>query len=291
MPAFLSPLRYPGGKAKLGNFIGRIIERNLSGRTVYIEPFSGGAGVALHLLFHEFVHRIVLNDLDRGIASFWRCVFHRTDDLIDLVLSCDLSVKEWMRQNEIYANRCSAGELELGFATLYLNRTNRSGILNARPIGGLNQTGPWKMDARFNRVELSNRIRRLGGYRNRVLVTNIDALQLLSALDSVVETGQPFIYVDPPYLAKGWDLYLNAVSMDGHRSIAEILRKSGKHWVVTYDNHVAVPEFYPSERKALYRLNHTAAKQHFGTEYIVFSDTLAVDCLQAVGPHGAHWVN
>jgi DNA adenine methylase len=135
----------------------------------YVEPFAGGAGVALRLLFDEFVDEVVLNDLNPGIAAFWRSMFTDTDALLERVAACDLTIDEWHQQRSVYLEG-AADDLDLGFATFYLNRTNRSGILDARPIGGLEQTGKWRIDARFDREKLSARMRVLSRYASRVVI-------------------------------------------------------------------------------------------------------------------------
>ena len=44
-----SPLRYPGGKAQLFPLVRDIIVANRLNGATYIEPFAGGAGLALKL--------------------------------------------------------------------------------------------------------------------------------------------------------------------------------------------------------------------------------------------------
>lgn len=290
MAPYLSPLRYPGGKGILAEFISHVLDATRPRRSTYFEPFAGGSGVGLYLLFNEHVQRIVLNDLDPGIAAFWRSVFRSSEELVELVRTCDLSVDAWRQHWQTYKDG-SSNDLELGFSTLFLNRTNRSGILTARPIGGLEQRGRWKIDARFNRSDLAARILRIARYANRVEILEQDALQLLQASDWLGGKNEPFIYADPPYLSKGSGLYLNSLGWDDHLAIARQLSEWGGGWIVTYDHDERVPrDLYPDRRCAEYSLSHSASTQRFGKEYMVFSDCLQVDTLEGIGPRGGEWV-
>src|SRR5258706_9901788 len=165
-----TPLRYPGGKAKLANYVKTIIEANGLFDGEYVEPYAGGAGIALELLFHEYVSKIYINDISRPIYSFWRSVLEHTDELIRLIRTVKLSVHSWDRQKKILSHPDDHDDLQLGFATFFLNRTNRSGILNGGVIGGRDQSGPWKIDARYNAEELTYRIAEIAKFKNRIKI-------------------------------------------------------------------------------------------------------------------------
>ena len=137
MPRIASPLRYPGGKSGLTRFLGEIINCNELGDCVYAEPYAGGAGAALSLLYGEYVSRIIINDFDQSIFAFWKSVLTRSNQFLQLVDEAKLTVAEWQHQKRIYRTPNSHSRLRLGFAAFYLNRCNRSGIIcNAGPIGG-----------------------------------------------------------------------------------------------------------------------------------------------------------
>jgi len=276
----ISPLRYPGGKGALAPFFGRLIETQPERPQVFVEPFAGGAGTALRLLIDEYVDHAVINDLDPGIAAFWRCVFVRTEDLAQLIESAEITVEAWHGHHSAYTSRRHGGDdLELGFATFFLNRTNRSGILGARPIGGLGQSGTWKIDARFNRANLAERVRTLGRYRNRVTVAEEDGIALVTRfLDP-----RHFVYADPPYLLRGSDLYLNTLTWADHQRLAKLLATARGRWLVTYDRDPRVPELYPGSRLAEFSIAHTASRQHVGQEFAVFADSIIVDALDGLG--------
>lgn len=269
----ISPLRYPGGKGSLAPFLGALIKAQEANIKTFVEPFAGGAGAALRLLYDEHVERIVLNDLDRGVAAMWRSIFGRTDAFIALLMSRPITVDQWHLEREIATASGGEDDLALGFATFFLNRTNRSGIHNARPIGGLDQAGKWKIDARFNRESLADRVSMLGQYRNRVLILEEDGIDVTQRY--LRGQGSVFVYADPPYIEKGSDLYLNQMSWDDHRRLAEVLQSRSSFWMLTYDHDDRVPALlYAGRRYLAFDIAHTAAVQHVGQEYAVFSDSL-----------------
>jgi DNA adenine methylase len=173
---YFTPLRYPGGKGKLAGFVKALLRANSLLDGDYVEPYAGGAAIALELLLHEYVTRIHINDVSRPIHAFWSSVLNHTDDLARLIVDTRLTVEQWDRQKKVLANPGHHDVLALGFATFFLNRTNRSGILNGGIIGGRDQTGPWKIDARFNPSELVTRITAIARMRSRIHLTRKDAL-------------------------------------------------------------------------------------------------------------------
>ena len=90
---FYSPLRYPGGKGKLTDFFHAIIEENNLSDGYYVEPYAGGASVALSLLFNEYVSKIIINDFDRSIYAFWFSVLNETRKLCELILKTKVNGK------------------------------------------------------------------------------------------------------------------------------------------------------------------------------------------------------
>ncbi len=276
---FLSPLRYPGGKAALAAFIGELIASADPSPTRYIEPFAGGAGVGLRLLFDEYVEEVVLNDLDAGIAAFWRCVFYRTDELVERVRRTRPTLAEWHRQHEVYLTG-SDNELDRAFATFFLNRTNHSGILpDARPIGGMRQRGVWRMNVRYNADALCERIERIGRYRNRVVVQQRDGIAI--AREYVGKQGN-FVYLDPPYIQKGAELYLDTLTLNDHARLARVLtQRTG--WLLTYDVNRMVRTWYAGHRRAIFSIRHVAGRQHLGREYMLFAPGLKLPPLGLLG--------
>ena len=172
-----SPLRYPGGKSCLYGLMASILHLNNMNRRDYAEPYAGGCGLALALLYGGHVADIHINDIDPSIWAFWHCVLERSDDLVAKIIGTPVTVDEWLKQREIHRKQDITDNLELGFSTFFLNRTNRSGIIKgAGVIGGLNQSGNYKIDCRYNVDELIRRIRRIKKYKDRIHLTNLDAL-------------------------------------------------------------------------------------------------------------------
>lgn len=270
-----SPLRYPGGKRRLVAFIGRILDANGLRDIQYVEPYAGGAAIGLSLLFEERARTIHLNDLDRAVYAFWHSAVNKTASLCSRIEKTQITMKEWHRQRAIYDAKSSSC-LDLGFATLFLNRTNRSGIvINAGAIGGTKQAGTWRLDARFNKDEVIARIERIGKYRRRIRFYQEDALSFSRRV--VRELGDDsFIFFDPPYIKKGGTLYLNNYTLEDHRALAGGLSRIAKPWVITYDIAAAKENLYPSHRRLMYSLRYTAQDQYRVKEVMFFSDKLVL---------------
>lgn len=272
MAEHYSPLRYPGGKSKLGRFLSAVLHGNGHTRSVYVEPYAGGAGTALHLLFEEYVDRVVINDRDPRVQSFWWAVTHQTREFIDLVRTTPVTVDQWRQQRELYT-RCDVdSRLRLGFATFFLNRTTRSGIVhNGGPIGGYDQTGKYKVDARYNSAELVRRVVRIGAYSDRIDVQGEDGQVLLARLSRDPDTARSaFVYLDPPYHSKGRDLYMNHFTSKQHESLAAFLRDDpGFSWLLTYDDVEEVRRLYKGLPRFHFSLSYTAYKRRQGTELLI----------------------
>lgn len=270
-----SPLRYPGGKKKLTGFIKDVIECNdLLGGT-YIEPFAGGASVALSLLFTEYVNNIVINDIDRSIYAFWHSVINSTEELCRLIRNTTVSVEEWDRQRAVQEHKGDCDVLELGFSTFFLNRTNRSGIVKGGIIGGREQTGKWKIDCRYNRADLIKRIEKVALYANRIELHNQDAIDFINAIRPVLGANV-LIYFDPPYYNPGAALYANFYTPDDHRELSEFIKCLDCKWMLTYDYTPDIIELYRDSERRLLTLSYTAAQKIRGSEMIAFSDDFII---------------
>lgn len=267
-----SPLRYPGGKSRITPLIRLIIEKTGMSNITYIEPFAGGAGVALSLLIDGVVKQIVINDYDKAIYSFWRMLKEDSQELIDLIRYTPLTIDEWKRQKEIYCTKNHKYSIELGFAAFYLNRTNRSGILNAGPIGGCTQNGKYKMNARFNRDALVCKIRKIVNYKSQITVYNKEIRGFIS---NVVPRHEEhaFVYFDPPYFKKGQRLYKNSLSPTDHADIAKkIITNVNCPWVITYDDEPEPREIYSDYLQRRYNLNYSVANKGKGCEIMIFQN-------------------
>ncbi len=237
----------------------------------YIEPYAGGAGAALELLFHEKVEKIIINDFDRSIYAIWHSILNNTNELIDRIHSSKLNLKEWHQIKNVYKNKKSK-LIELGFASFYLNRTNRSGIISGGPIGGTSQKGNWKIDARFNKKNLIERIEKISLYKKRIKVHNMDGVELMKKYLTI---ENKLFYVDPPYYVKGSSLYLNHYKEKDHKKLSKFLNSSFRqNWILTYDNVEAIRKLYPKRRQQIFDLNYHAAKPRKGDEVMIFSDSI-----------------
>jgi DNA adenine methylase len=286
---YISPLRYPGGKGKLGPYFARILASQSTPITTYAEPYAGGAGAGLYLLSHGHIDQLLINDLNPGIAAFWRSILTRGDEFVGLVQSEPITLESWHRHRAIYLHPEGRDDLELGFSTFFLNRCNRSGILTARPIGGLDQAGRWKIDARFNRDALVERIRYIQSMGRRIAVAQKPALDFLTTVSR--KKNPVLLYVDPPYLIKGEELYMSSHSWSDHEKLAKALDRLRHPWILTYDVDERVRRLYPNNRCLRYSISHTAQTQKVGREFMLFSRGLRVgDVSVATNRQGA-WVD
>lgn len=273
----LSPLRYPGGKNRIANFIAQVcVDNRISG--LYVEPYAGGASVALFLLFSNVVKKIVINDKDRSIYAFWYSVLHHTDRLCQMIIDTEVNVENWHKQKKVQSRKQYANLLELGFSTLFLNRTNRSGIISGGIIGGIDQTGEYKIDCRFNKEELINRIRRIAQRKDSISIYNLDAISLIYKIEQQRSKNlmNALIYFDPPYYKKGGSLYLNHYIKSDHKDVAGAISLLNYKWIVSYDNVPEIQELYKKFRNIEYSLKHTAHSARDGGEVLFFQDSLII---------------
>jgi DNA adenine methylase len=269
----ISPLRYPGGKSKLYPFFVALIKENAMCDVQYFEPYAGGAGLAIKLLINGFVEKISINDIDESIYAFWRAALYAADDFCDLIENTPLTIDEWHRQKSIWNLGDLTRETELGFSAYFLNRTNRSGIIEgAGPIGGYAQSGPWKIDVRLSKKPQIDNIKSLSRYAEQIDVSNLDAIKFIR---KNVKKKNAFIYLDPPYFAKSRKLYKNFYEPSDHLQIAQELEKyRDAKWVVSYDDVPQIRNAYCSFSPITYPLNYSAGSKTVGTEVIFLSDSL-----------------
>jgi len=267
-----SPLRYPGGKGKLAPLMELLIKNTGHVGGTYIEPFAGGAGIALELLEKGIVSKIVINDLDKGIYSFWRAILNETDRFIEMIEQVPLNIEEWNKQREIIMNRGNKYSFELGFATFYMNRTNRSGIINGGVIGGIEQSGKWKMNARFNKDNLIKRIIKISERKRDIHIYNKDVVSLIKNYLPIYEKNS-FVYFDPPYFGKGKQLYLNFFTYKDHVRIMKMINElENCDWVITYDDAQEIADIYSGFILKRFDLSYSAAVKRKASEIIIFKE-------------------
>ncbi|MBE0469938.1 MAG: DNA adenine methylase [Methyloprofundus sp.] len=269
---FYSPLRYPGGKSKLTAFVAETIRLNKLEGGAYVEPFAGGCAIAWYLLLNGHVNKVYINDLDPAVHAFWYSVLYKTEELCKLIQVTEITIDEWYKQREIYREK-PKDLLSLGFSTLFLNRTNRSGIIKAGVIGGLDQRGKYKLDCRFNKGRLIEQICNIAERKNDIRLTNIDATQFIEEYIPDIE-GKVFVNIDPPYYVKGKGLYQNFFEHDDHYRLFESIRRMSHPWIVTYDDTPEICGIYAEYEPEKFGLTYTAQTKRKGTEVIIHSPLL-----------------
>ena len=276
-----SPLRYPGGKGKLAKFMVAVVRANGLSDGRYIEPYAGGASIAWELLVTGVVRRVVINDISPHVVAFWTSVVSHTEELCRRIRDVPLSVEEWDRQKAVFGKPEESSVLQLGVACFYLNRTNRSGILNGGPIGGRSQQGNWRIDARFNREELIRRITKIADCRARIEVSRKDGVEFLRERSGGFSETD-LIYVDPPYYEKGRMLYYDAYGPEDHAAVAGALSELDRpSWVVSYDDVEAIRELYSFAPRLEYTIRYSARRRTHGREVMFFSNGMVIPELVA----------
>ncbi|MGP1717645.1 MAG: DNA adenine methylase [Methylophilus sp.] len=269
----LTPLRYPGGKSSFAPYVKSIIENNNLRGGVYMEPYAGGAAVGLDLLFNDICERIVINDLDLGIYNFWKSITDMSEHFLELLKETPVTIDQWYIQKNILSAPENYTSLEHGFATFFLNRTNRSGIIKGGVIGGKAQSGDYKLDARFNKEGLEKRIKRVASFSSRIEVCNMDAVDLIFTKASVLPENA-LIYLDPPYYVKGKGLYRNYYDHNDHVQIRDALNNLNKAWLVSYDSCPEIKKIYSDYHQVEYGLSYCAHQKVKGSEVIIFSKNI-----------------
>ena len=274
MPITDSPLRYPGGKSQLAPFVSTLLTLNNLQGGHYAEPFAGGAGIAWRLLFTGQASEIWLNDIDPAVYAFWKAAVHDTDALCERIHSISVTMDEWHRQRTVFKDAASK-PLDRAFATLFLNRTNRSGILDGGVIGGLQQTGSYKIDCRFNKTDLARKIMRIGRYREVIHLSNEDARLCLARWDKSLPP-RALLNIDPPYYGKGSELYINHFKPGDHASLSMQVQRLKHRWMMTYDDTPPIEALY--RRCPTYRtsLLYSAQTKRQGAELLITDGALIV---------------
>lgn len=267
-----SPLRYPGGKGCLSGLLTDVLDLNDLRGCVYYEPYAGGAGAALELLRSDAVSEVFINDADVRIGAFWESVLDETDRFVEEIFEVPLTIDEWRRQHDACANPAKGNRFSTGFAAFYMNRCNRSGVLSgAGPIGGYAQAGKWKLDVRFNRETLAERVLALGRLRERIHVFNTDALDFLKKqLPRGNARKQVLVYLDPPYVNKGQRLYLNSYEARDHKKLANyITPQSTLPWIMSYDDTDLVRQLYADQQLALLPIRYSLQEKRDARELLI----------------------
>lgn len=271
-----SPLRYPGGKVSLYDFLKKMLKKNNVTDGIYAEGFAGGGGAALKLLMLEDVNKIYLNDNDIFIYKLWYSILHNTEELLRKIYDTEVTIDEWKYRKSILKSKNltdNYSDIEIAFTTFFLNRCNRSGILKAGVIGGIEQNGDWKIDARYNKKDLMKRIELISFYKDRIKLSNKDVISFLKQISRLKNsTSDILVYLDPPYVKQGKDLYLNYFEKEDHIKLSKYLQKDFKNlWITSYDDNELIHSIYKEVTKNIFEFNYFANKTKIGRELIIAS--------------------
>lgn len=266
---FYSPLRYPGGKGRLAVLLKDVISENEIYDGTYIEPYVGGAGMALALLIEEYVWKIIINDIDPAIFAFWHTLLYKTEWLRKQIHDTPVNLDQWHIQKNIFDNSDEFPTEQLGFATFFLNRTNRSGILSGGVIGGKQQNSKYRIDARYNKPSLDKRIEVIARHRNRINLYNMDAAEFLQQITGELN-GKVLFYFDPPYYHKGGLLYTNHYKHADHEKMAETIKDLNHPWIVTYDDAPVISQFYKEVPSLRFSTTYSANLERLKGSEIMF---------------------
>lgn len=269
-----SPFRYPGGKGFLAGYLEHEVNRRFASPPVFVEPYCGGAGAALNLLLKGAVESIILNDADMRIYSAWKAILHESERFIETIRKINICIDTWNTQLDLVCNSQKCGyNFDVGFATFFINRTSRSGVIvGSGPIGGYSQSGKWKIDARFNKETLIKRISRVASLKDRITLRNLDAIEFCRGLAEISPPEQTFLFIDPPYIGAGGRLYLDAMNEAKHIMLSDWIKsKTFKQWILTYDDHPLIRESYADHSPHHLTVNYSLAKKRSEKELIYIS--------------------
>ncbi|MBT9147159.1 MAG: hypothetical protein DDT32_00911 [Syntrophomonadaceae bacterium] len=266
-----NPLRYPGGKYFLVDYIDKVLEANrLYGCTFY-EPYAGSAAVAIELLLSEKVENIVVVEKDPLIYAFWKSVVDHTAELCRRIEAIEVTLGTWyeMQKYKGIITPLEGSALDLGVAGLFLNRTNYSGILKANPLGGKSQSSDYKIDCRFNKQKIVGHIERISEKRTQFSVHWGDALAFLRTNRARLHESNSFVYIDPPYYEQGKSLYRFYYGNEDHQKLARTIERERFPWLISYDDHPFINQLYLKTAKQKLYCDYTAQKYKKGKELLI----------------------
>lgn len=285
MPSTNSPLRYPGGKSQLANFIAHTLELNHLEHSTYCEAFCGGSGVAMTLLLKDKVNRVILNDYDPAIYSVWYAILHDTHSFIERIQNTPITIAEWYHQKDIYNHLKNIHEynIDLAYSAFFLNRTNRSGIIESRPIGGFEQNSKYKINCRFNVINLVRKIEKIQALHSRIELYNLDGLEFIRRIIAPMNTDNIFIFFDPPYFNQGQKLYKNSLTPTYHEQLSHSIKAlQHNHWIVTYDDVIDIRNLYADCEGWKYDIHYTANTKRIESELLYKSPATVIESFERV---------
>lgn len=253
----LSPLRYPGGKSKLIDYLySRLHKEQLN---TFVEVFAGGASLGLSLLDAGVIGRLILNEKDPGVYALWETILNHPQELVRR-LRGTLPTVDDLSAAKRQAATSHATPPELAWSFLLSNRLSYSGIVMAGPQGGKNGTQEALL-ARWNPKALEDRILHIHSMRDKIELHNEDALTFIETDIWWCQDGTT-LFIDPPYYEKGPALYPYAFTKQDHEALADLLQGLYSSFpradvILTYDNHPVIRSLYPMARQEIIGRNYS----------------------------------
>jgi DNA adenine methylase len=283
MKRVLSPLRYPGSKARITDMVAGLLEKNLLVGSHIYEPFAGGSAVSLNLLANDFVRSATWVERDPLIYSFWKMVKDRPDTLIDRMMRGRVSLAAWRRLLPLREidKPTRVNVADLGYAGLFFNRTCFSGIVGAGPIGGMTQSSPYKIDCRFNKKELASAIRGTSEILKKVEIVFGDGIEFLQK-QCLGMPAHSFVYIDPPYVANGHKLYRYFFDKAEHEQLADAVSDLRVPWLLSYDHHDLIRGLYVGEQTKFVKTYQSLQGSRFVKEILLLSEDFMLPTNQRI---------
>jgi len=281
----MSPLRYPGAKRQLIPLFNSLLLQAPVG--TFVEPFAGGASVALHVAVNGLAERVILGEADPLVYAFWYVACFDTPWIIEQIQTVDVTLANWER----FKARPGETLRDRALSCLFLNRTSFSGILHERsgPIGGRSQRSPYPINCRFPRSELVRRVSVVGELAEAGRIGAVlcgDYQDTIAAAVDHSASRDALLYLDPPFYAKAQTLYRLSFGADDHRRLADYVMGCDIPWLLSYDSHPSIQDLYstplirlPGEPEDAPRRSHHLSRRTLtytahsrrgsGDEYIV----------------------
>ena len=236
-PSF-TPLRYPGGKSWLFEYVSAFLEFHDIHLGTVVEPFAGSASISVGLLKNKLADEAYICEKDPLISSFWDVALTANDELIENVRRLSVSISTWKKFKKYLrpdaVTRFST--MELATAFVFYNRTNYSGILKAGPIGGKRQESKYNIKCRFNKEYVCQKIATLDSLSGKIHVIRGDGIRFIREYSRRSHGEDQFFYIDPPYYDAGKVLYRNYFEVEDHIRLANTLEPLTEPWLLSYDD-------------------------------------------------------
>ncbi len=279
---YLSPLRYPGGKARMAGWLSAMVDLQVGwlDADVLVEPFAGGLGAGLALLDQRMVSEVWFCEANDALRALWQAILDDLEEVAGRVAKLGtVTLRDYDAAVDLIGHPGEATQIDVAVAALLVNRCSRSGMVSPRvgPIGGRHQQGRWKINDRFDPAGIAARLRLLAPLTGRMRLLGEDGIECIEQLDG--EAGvedEVMLFVDPPYLGQGQRLYRHGGDENMHHRLAEALRSTPARWALTYDDHPAAFELYEGFRKGRYSWRQTANRARSDAELLIVSDSLVV---------------